>query len=77
MGEFLYCQLDINNICVGAAKLSGEVAEYNYQDNSEFNPVTGITVNKHDFISRMIKVEVYSTAYIGLKYNENGTWVNV
>lgn len=75
-----YCQLDINNICVGVSSLSGEVAEYNYNDEPIFNPITGLfeTPTTPTFKSRMIKVNVYSTAYLGLHWNDTtNSWEKV
>lgn len=75
--DYIYAQLDINNICTGISKLSGQVEEYNYKTESNFDPITGIyTEDKVVFVSRMIKIPVASNNYIGLKYNE-GTWEKV
>lgn len=71
MNDFNYCQLDINNICICVSQLNGVVPEYNYNTEKNFNPLTGQFENGQEvFISRMIRVEVYSPTYIGLKYND-------
>ena len=44
--------------------------------NENYNPITGTTETEERFVSRMIKIPVYSTNFIGLKYNE-GTWERV
>jgi len=71
-----YAQLDQNNICVGISQLIGEVPEINYSNTENFNPVTGETTTEQIFVSRMILIPVYSENYIGLKYNDDGTWSN-
>jgi hypothetical protein len=73
MSEYFYAQLDENDICVCVSCLKGEVPEYNYSINQNYNPITGETTNEDVFVSRMIQIPVYSTNFIGLYYN-NGTW---
>ena len=71
-----YAQLNENDICIGVSELNGEVPEYNYATNENYDPITGTTETEQRFVSRMIKIPVYSTNFIGLKYNE-GTWERV
>lgn len=71
----IYAQLDQNDICVGISDLMGEVQEINTQDVSNFDPITGTTTTTTVFVSRMIKIPVYSQNYVGLKYNSDGTWI--
>ena len=68
-----YAQLDENNICTGISELIGEVPEYNYTEDKNYNPITGEMTTNNLFVSRMIEIPVYSTNFIGLKYN-NGSW---
>ena len=50
------------------------MAEYNYEIVEDFDPITGTTTTTEVFVSRMIEVPVKSSNYIGLKYNDDGTW---
>lgn len=71
MNDFNYCQLDVNNICTGVSQLCDDVPEYNYDTPQVFNPITGLFENGvQSFVSRMKKVDIYSTAYIGLHWND-------
>lgn len=71
MEKFFYAQLNIDNICTGVSELKGEVPEYNYQENKQFNPITGEwTFGEPIFISRMIRIPFCSENYLGLKYND-------
>ena len=75
--DYFYAQLNSDNICVGVSNLAGEVPEYNYAKTDNYNPVTGETTSESVFISRMIRIPVYTNNYNGLQYNEDGTWSNV
>lgn len=70
----LYAQLNEQNICTGVSNLSNKVPEYNYILEANFDPITGETAQGDQvFSSRMVEISVYSSNYIGLKYNE-GSW---
>ena len=73
-----YAQLDINNICVGIANLSGAVPEYNYIIPEEYDPITGkTTTGEKIFVSRMIQIPKYSETFLGLHYTDDGKWERV
>jgi hypothetical protein len=72
----IYAQLNEDNVCVGVSNLTGEVSEYNYIDETDYNPITGESTSKQVFVSRMIEIPVYSVNFIGLQYTENG-WTKV
>ena len=73
-----YAQLNELNICVGISQLNREIPEYNYSETTKFNPITNENVEGESiFQSRMIQIQVFSDSYIGLHYNEDGSWNEV
>lgn len=74
MEEFIYIQLNQDNICVSIANLKSDVPEMNYNTEVDFDPIIGQSTEKQVFVSRMIKVPVYSSNYLGLHYIEDGKW---
>lgn len=72
-----YAQLNEANICVGVSSLSGEVPEFNYMTKEDFNPVTGVLLTETVFLSRMIRISMYSNSYLGLRYTAEGKWAVV
>lgn len=78
MEKYYYAQLNEINICSGVSELKSDVSEYNYKENPQYNPITEQWDETETiFVSRMIKIPVYSENYIGLKYNEEGKWEQV
>jgi hypothetical protein len=74
MDNFCYAQLNANNVCEAISQLKAEVPEYNYETKINFNPITGETTTEEVFLSRMIRIPVYSENYIGLQYTDEGKW---
>ena len=71
---YYYAQLNESNVCIGISSLAGEVPEINYSAQDTFDPITGTIKREMVFASRMIRVPVYSSSYMGLRYTTEGKW---